>query len=277
MTPTLMTGLDETLTLAPDTIAHYHEHGWTRVDQVIPREVALLLRERFLALEPEDKAAELEALDIEKQNYTSDPEYRKQHLIHRENSLTEEFTRVTRCRRVGSVVRQLLDVPEVQLFRTSLFEKKPESGGGGVTTLHQDYPYIPVDRSGSLTIWIALGDLPAETGTLQFVPGTHREGSLGRDRTFIKGYDRVTEMERKLEWKLSPAPSLRAGDATIHHDLTVHGAGVNASSDTRLGLATLYMDSRCLFTGAPSAVTEGMPLTLNSTFDTTLFPIIPSV
>lgn len=276
MSSTVMSGLDEVVSLSDETIAHYHEHGWVRVDEVIPRDIALLLREQFLALDAEDKAAEIEALDIEKQNYTSDPEYRKQHLIHRESSLTEEFKRAANCRRVGSIVRQLLDVPEVQLFRTSLFEKKPEAGGGGETTLHQDYPYIPVDRSGSLTIWVALGDLPAETGTLQFVPGSHRGGSHGRDRTFVKGYDRITELRQRERWEVSAAPSLRAGDATIHHDLTVHGAGVNRSSDTRLGLATLYMDSRSLFTGAPSAVTDGMPLKINRVFDRSLFPIVPS-
>src|SRR5690606_39592281 len=96
------------IVLGPETIAHYHEHGWARVNEVIPREVALLLRDKFLQLSTAEKEEQAEALDLEKQNYTKNPEYRKQHVIHRENSLTEEFTQVVRCRRAGSIAAQLL-------------------------------------------------------------------------------------------------------------------------------------------------------------------------
>ncbi len=271
--------LDRRLELSPETIAQYRKEGWTRVDQVIPREHALMLGEKFLAaVKAAEEQEQLEAGANEKQNYAKDPKYRKQHILHRENMMPEEVVAATRCRRVGSVAAQLLGVPKVQMFRTTVFEKKPQSGGGGETTLHQDYPYIPVDRSGSLTIWIALSDLPASSGTMQFVPHSHVEGNLGRDRTFAnpENYDRITELMEERGWALTPAQSLKAGDATIHHDLTIHAAGVNQSDRSRLGLGTIYMDSRCLFTGAPNPLTDGLGLKLNHPFDQSIYPVIPS-
>jgi len=270
--------LDQRITLDDDVVQKYRGDGWVRVDQVLPRDYALMLGEQFIAASARAKADETESLATEKQNYAKDPAYRKQHLLHREKDLPEEFKRATRCRRVGSVVAQLMGIPEVQMFRTTVFEKLPQSGGGGETTLHQDYPYLPIDRSGSLSIWIALTDLPTEAGTMQYMPGTHREGNLGRDRTFPNptGYDRILEMKDRYAWKLTPAPALRAGDATIHHDLTVHAAGVNHSDRSRLGLGTLYMDSRSLFTAAPNPLTDGLPLKLNHPFDPALYPILPS-
>ncbi len=275
MTATTLVGLDQRVTLSPEQIAHYHEHGWVRVNEVIPRDVALLLRDKFLALSAAEKKQEAEALDLEKQNYTSNPEYRKQHVIHRENTLTEEFRQVIQSRRCGSIASQLLDAPQVQIFRTSLFEKFPEASGGGITTAHQDYPYIPVDRSGSLTIWIALADLPAETGTMGFASGSHRMGNLGRDRTFDdgSGYDNVQESIRRHGWTFSDPPSLKAGDATVHHDLTVHIAGANRSAQSRLALGTIYMDARARFTAAPNPLTDGLGLKLNHRFDVERFPL----
>jgi hypothetical protein len=274
---TLISELDTPMTLSADDIAQYREKGWVSLRSVIPRQLALFLRDRFLQLSDDAKAVEIEVFDPQKQNYTKDPAYRAQHVIHRENTLADEFTAVTRSARMASIISQLIDAPEVQLFRTSLFEKVPQAAGGSTTTLHQDYPYIPVDRSGSATIWIALGDLPEEMGTLRFVEGSHRLGSLGRDRTFRTDYDRITELAERDSWSTTPGLTLQAGDATVHHDLTVHGADPNRSDTTRLGLATLYMDARCLYNGAPSELTDGLGLRLNDRFDTGLFPVLPRI
>lgn len=270
--------LDDRVVVSDEQIRQYHQDGWVRVDQVLPRDYAIMLGEQFLAAAARAKKEEAEASVNEKQNYAKDPAYRKQHILHREKDLPEEFKRAIRCRRVGSIAAQIMGVPQVQMFRTTVFEKLPQSGGGGETTWHQDFPYLPVDRSGSLTIWIALSDLPAEAGTMQYVPGSHREGNLGRDRTFANptGYDRITELKDRNGWTLSAAPVLKAGDATVHHDLTVHAAGVNNSTKSRLGLGTIYMDSRSLFTAAPNPLTDGLPLKLNHPFDPDLYPILPN-
>jgi phytanoyl-CoA hydroxylase len=45
---------------------------------------------------------------------------------------------------------------------------------------------------------------------------------------------------------------VRAGGVTFHHDRTVHMAGANRTEDTRVSLATVYMDAGATF--APGAM-----------------------
>ena len=38
---------------------------------------------------------------------------------------------------------------------------------GQVTEFHQDWPNFPFDRTGMITFWIALADMPAEQGVMR--------------------------------------------------------------------------------------------------------------
>jgi ectoine hydroxylase-related dioxygenase (phytanoyl-CoA dioxygenase family) len=132
-----------------------------------------------------------------------------------------------------------------------------------------------LDRHGGVSIWIALDDLEPESGTLQFVEGSHRFGSLGRDEVHRTDYDHLKTTSEAEGWAATQGLPMRAGDATIHHDLTVHGAGVNHSDRSRIAVTSYIFPAHALYNGAPHPQTEPLGIDLNKPFPPEFFPLLP--
>ncbi|MEV0587948.1 phytanoyl-CoA dioxygenase family protein [Nonomuraea sp. NPDC050310] len=170
-----------------------------------------------------------------------------------------------------SAVELLHGVAAVRVQVSNLLVKEP--GEHGETAFHQDFPWMPMDRSAMLTLWLALVDVPAEMGSLRFFTGSHTRGLLGR--SFLRaGDDQLSVHPWLREHDLSPALDLAAGDATVHHSLTVHGAPANRLGRARLSFTATYFDAATLYTGAPYAQTDGLGLTVNEPFEHERFPCL---
>jgi ectoine hydroxylase-related dioxygenase (phytanoyl-CoA dioxygenase family) len=126
-----------------------------------------------------------------------------------------------------------------------------------------------------VTFWIALVDIPAAMGTMRFLSQSHRQGVLGR--SFVG--DEESDIFESQPWlrrlDLSPPIDLGAGDATVHHALTVHGAPENRADRRRLSLAASYFDADALYTGAEFAYTDNLGLKVDAPLDHPRFPAIP--
>ncbi|MDL4774612.1 MULTISPECIES: phytanoyl-CoA dioxygenase family protein [Thermomonosporaceae] len=175
-----------------------------------------------------------------------------------------------------NVRRLLTGVDAVRLQVTNLLVKEPAAAGGhGATVFHQDFPWMPMDRSSMLTVWLALGDVPADMGGLRFYEGSHRYGPLGR--SFVREDDDALSQHPWLETLELSAPfDLAAGDATVHHSLVVHGAPANRRDLPRLSFTATYFDAAALYTGAPYGQTDGLGLTVNEPFEHPRFPVVAS-
>jgi ectoine hydroxylase-related dioxygenase (phytanoyl-CoA dioxygenase family) len=141
------------------------------------------------------------------------------------------------------------------------------------TGWHQDSPNFPIDRN-ALTVWIALDEIAPDQGSLQFYTGSHRSGLLGRNTSDPSRdlLDEYPELERFL---VSPAPHLFAGDATVHHGLTVHGAGANMTNRPRWSFAICYIPSDARYTGAPNHDGDGFGLEVGRPIDHPSFVLVP--
>ncbi|MCG3753979.1 phytanoyl-CoA dioxygenase family protein [Amycolatopsis sp. Poz14] len=258
--------------LSPDQVTEFRESGWTVVRNVVPRETALALRESAIRTADENRPPEVE-FDATKNNYINDPRFQSQHRLYPSaESVDDLFASVVYSPRIAGIARSLLDCDEVRHLRSIIMEKTPAAQGGQQTSWHQDFPFLPIDRSRSLSVWVALMDLPAEMGTLRFVTGSHRLGSLGRDAHMRPDADRL---ERFVKPDLvSPPLSLKAGDATIHADLTIHGAAPNQSDESRWAVSIGYMDADSLYTGAPNRLTDGLGIPVNTPLDHAKFPVV---
>jgi ectoine hydroxylase-related dioxygenase (phytanoyl-CoA dioxygenase family) len=127
---------------------------------------------------------------------------------------------------------QLLD-GAVRFWHDQLFCKP--SGHGGVVAWHQDYSYwTRTQPMEHLTCWIALDNSTRDNGCVQYVPGSHRwpllpitglAGNMDEIRT-------VLNEEQRREFK-PVAIELKAGEATFHHPLMVHGSYENRSDRAR--------------------------------------------
>ena len=138
-----------------------------------------------------------------------------------------------------------------------IFAKEP--GDGALTTWHQDSTFVALQPPEGLTLWLALTPSRPESGAVEFLPGSHAAGQRPHARG--RGGPRNMLLAGQ-EAELSPADaaaaarggviaSLAPGEASLHHLLTVHRSGANASASRRVGIALRYMTARVTQQRAP--------------------------
>lgn len=131
---------------------------------------------------------------------------------------------------------QLFGGHAVRFWHDQLFCKPAHNGG--VVAWHQDYSYWT--RTGPiqhLTCWIGLDDATTENGCLYYVPGSHRWGLLEKPVLAGEMDGLMTFMTDEQKQAFNPVPiELKAGEATFHHPLLVHGSFKNNSERPRRGV-----------------------------------------
>lgn len=131
---------------------------------------------------------------------------------------------------------QLFGNAAVRFWHDQLFYKPPYNGG--VVAWHQDYSYWT--RTGPiqhLTCWMGLDDVNTENGCLYYVPGSHRWGLLEKPVLTGEMDGLLTFMTEEQKNNFKPIPiEMKAGEATFHHPLMVHGSFKNTSNRPRRGV-----------------------------------------
>jgi phytanoyl-CoA dioxygenase PhyH len=114
-------------------------------------------------------------------------------------------------------------------------------GSDTPTPWHQDQAFWPPwGRYPSITIWMPLQDTPADAGCLRFVPGSHRQRRILPHRSmFDDPRFHALEAIGADDAQAITCP-LRAGEATVHHHRTLHGAGPNRTDTPRLAYALVF-------------------------------------
>jgi ectoine hydroxylase-related dioxygenase (phytanoyl-CoA dioxygenase family) len=151
-----------------------------------------------------------------------------------------EIKKLTLSRRLGSIARQLLNVPHVRLWHDQALYKLP---GGDATQPHQDVSYWPMKERDAGTIWIALDEVTEEMGAMNFIPGSHKAGIDGygyRIEDALENKSDILEISERLTKKKKVSYKLMPGDATFHHGLTVHFTQPNRSDKVRKGMTIIY-------------------------------------
>lgn len=174
----------------------------------------------------------------------------------------------------GVPASQLLDGP-VRFWHDQLFCKPAEHGG--VVAWHQDYSYwTRTQPMAHLTCWVGLDDATASNGCLQYIPGSHQWNLL--PITGLAGdMDAIQEVLSTDQWEQFQNPvaiELKAGEASFHHPLMVHGSYENSTTSPRRATVinairdgVLSDSSEPLLEGIP-AITPGQPL------DGQFFPLL---
>lgn len=127
---------------------------------------------------------------------------------------------------------QLLRGP-VRLWHDQVFVKPKFDGG--VVAWHQDYSYWTRTRPmAHLTCWIGLDDSNEENGCVHYIPGSHKWNLLPRT-DLANDMDAVLSVlsdEQRESFKPVPMIS-KAGHASFHHPLMLHGSFANRSPRPR--------------------------------------------
>lgn len=170
-------------------------------------------------------------------------------------------------------ISRILRGRPIRFFNDEVLVKPPIEQGGKATPWHQDFPHSPFDRTGLVNIWFALTDLPADGGAMSFLTGSHRQGPLGR--TLLDSDDVLAQNPWLAEeCPPSPVPAMKAGDATIHGDLTVHGGPAFNGPHWRWAYLVNLLDATVRYSGGPSYGENFDGIEPNKPFPSDRFPVL---
>jgi phytanoyl-CoA dioxygenase PhyH len=146
--------------------------------------------------------------------------------------------------RVAVPASQLMQTTSVRFWHDQMFYKP--ASHGGVVAWHQDYSYWTcTEPMGHLTVFIGLDATTEENGCLHLVPGSQRWPLLPMTQLFggadcMERIKEVLNPEQLEQFRPEPLP-LKAGEASFHHPLTVHGSFANRTDRPRRALVLNYM------------------------------------
>jgi hypothetical protein len=271
-------------------VAAFKEEGWTVLRSLIdPAYAASLLGLAQRLLGEDADLPRRPGIDLELSFYH---DYKD--VGRREEPL---FWSVATSRTLGQNAARLLGRDSsIRLVTESLAVKLPRGArgpgpeiGSSATEWHQDWPGRGVDRT-TLNFWVALDDLPPESGVLRFYRYSNRLGSLGstavtagnRGGRDLKYSERHVRDNRSLpekypylaELPISEPMYLRPGDATVHNAFVVHGAPENLSDRPRWSYIVVLYPGDAIYNGYASYLFANSGLQCGDEIDHDDFPEI---
>jgi len=153
---------------------------------------------------------------------------------------------------------QLLD-GRVRLWHDQVFVKPAHHGG--IVAWHQDYSYWTRTKPvAHLTCWIGLDDSTKDNGCVHYVPGSHKwnllpKGSLADDMDAV--FERLSD-EQLRNFK-PVAIELKAGEASFHHPMMIHGSFENRSGRARRA-AVINMFRDGVISDSNEPLLDGVPV-----------------
>lgn len=213
------------LALTDSEVEFYHQQGYLPLAGFLTADAADALREEVLdVLEANGSPRE----SLKTANTAADKLRQcSQYLAgsHLDTLINGQTTLAVASRLIGGPAIRYLPFTAVK-----------NGGGGGTMHFHQDNNYTRHDPAvGSLNIWVALVDMSPENGCLQIVPGSH-----GEQHTSRQSDDGDSHRQVDVDPLACVPMRMRAGDAVAFTRWTVHGSGVNHSSDPRVAYALQY-------------------------------------
>jgi hypothetical protein len=140
--------------------------------------------------------------------------------------------------RITAIVADLLG-PTVVAWGSHFFCKMP--GDGKTVSWHQDASYWPLTPSKAVTVWLAIDDADRGNACMKYIPGTHVLGHLTYKLSESDPSNVLNQTVPNVEKYGEPVfVELRAGEASLHSDLLLHGSEANTSNRRRCGLTLRY-------------------------------------
>ena len=141
--------------------------------------------------------------------------------------------------RFAQIAGLLMGVNAVRLYHDQALFKEP---GGGHTPWHQDQFYWPLDTTNTITMWMPLVDVSQSMGTMHFASGSHRDGFAGHFEISDASEDAYTTLIKERGYNVSQCGDMKAGDASFHSGLVLHGAPGNFTENRREVMTVIYYE-----------------------------------
>jgi hypothetical protein len=130
--------------------------------------------------------------------------------------------------------------PDIMLYQNAAWVKN--AGEDSYVSWHQDNTYFGHEPCEVLSVWLALTPSRPESGSMRFLPGSHKLGMLPvhyeptNENLLSSG--QVAEFDASAFTPV--ATSLAPGEASIHHAWMIHGSPANLGTDRRIGVTFVY-------------------------------------
>ncbi len=141
-------------------------------------------------------------------------------------------------RRIVACVKDLLG-ENLVAWGSHFFCKMPRDGKS--VAWHQDASYWPLTPSKAVTAWLAIDDADRENACVRFIAGSHHQGRLTYRPSDPAEHNVLNQtIEDPEQYGTIIDSVLKAGEISIHSDLTLHGSEANLSNRRRCGLTLRY-------------------------------------
>ena len=242
--------------LTNDQIEQFKVDGFLVVDNLVDEKTIAQLHTRFDRLFQGDFETGIRPDEVNWQEHDSDPELTRQ-ICNAWKS--DHCVAATVLREdLGRALAELGGWPGTRIVQDNILSKPP---GARPLGYHQDNAYLAwYTPREMLTCWIALDDTLEDSGTLEFVRGSHRwhgqqtpEGSFHDPPDYKRAMTTAAQQENLIPEVIHV--EIPRGGGSFHHGWTWHGSGVNRSHNWRRALVLHGMRSDAQF--APEHLNHG--------------------
>ena len=181
---------------------------------------------------------------------------------------------------IGKVCAELMNWSGSKLIQDNVLWKPP---GGKTLGYHQDAAYDDwIIPQTMMTCWMSLDDTKKETGTLEYVRGSHKWGLQPPKGKFHSPDDYREQLEifakknnKELDIVYVEVP---AGGAAFHHGYMWHGSGINTSNKHRRAIVSHCVPSDSKFhptnEGGTARIYKKYKKKNNDRLDEEFFPLL---
>lgn len=114
-------------------------------------------------------------------------------------------------------------------------------GDGKSVAWHQDASYWPLSPSKAVTVWLAIDDADQENACMKFIAGSHTKGHMTYRPSDSAEHNVLNQtIDNPEQYGELVYDPLKAGQASIHSDLLLHGSDKNESDRRRCALTLRY-------------------------------------
>ncbi len=149
-------------------------------------------------------------------------------------------------RRRGRIIAALAGVAAVKFLSDMVLYKPPGKGKSRPAIWHQDFP-TGFNSLPDITSWMPLDDVDAETGCMQYIPGTHNLGEL----TPPGQEGRANYEKAGIDFSHPAIVPMQAGEVVFHHSNIVHYSAANVTNRQRRVYITRYVPAQATYRYRP--------------------------
>ena len=232
-------------------IDSFHEQGFLSVDKAIENEELQQLTEYCHSL-------------MNPRGLKTDPDGDKNQLVWIRSAEDERegFKQFNVFSCALNWASQLLGIPKEQIvYRMRVFYKPPKCDS--VVPWHQDEAFyqaymadVPEGYAfNSINFWLSLNDATEESGTLKYIPKSHKSGlrehmteqsghseSLKDNEQVDKQQDGKILFSEDLSGEPPHYAEVSAGGINLHHCRTMHGSDANNSDQPRGAFVLIFQE-----------------------------------